>query len=299
MSESLVSIGLPVFNGSQYIRRALESLLKQDYFTTEIIISDDNSSDDTYTICENYANRYSNIRLTNNTSNIGGIKNFQKTLRFSKGEYFVWASQDDYWESDFVSTLVKCIKGEEGVVLAMGITSSEYPNETICEIQTLDNMNPNQMTMFQTACSIIMPFDHDVVVKNNHLIHGLIKINALRKVDRAFPGVMLNERYYLFLLALLGKIRYKEKILFHKTIHKDYSRKYDKNKKTVEVHLQLQGFWLSPIIGSIQMLIGTARLKITHNRKIAALGIVLFFPFSLAKRKFFRFIKSLINNNKD
>ena len=56
----LVSICFPVFNGERTLIRALDSLNSQDYENLEIIISDDNSTDKTFTICKRY--KFKNIK---------------------------------------------------------------------------------------------------------------------------------------------------------------------------------------------------------------------------------------------
>ena len=59
----LVSICFPVFNGERTLIRALDSLNAQDYKNLEIIISDDNSTDETFNICRKY--KFKNIKKKN------------------------------------------------------------------------------------------------------------------------------------------------------------------------------------------------------------------------------------------
>src|SRR4051812_32225404 len=66
-----LSIGLPVYNGEKFVRRSIESLLAQDYRDFELIITDNQSTDDTTTICQSYARSDSRIRYFLNESNIG------------------------------------------------------------------------------------------------------------------------------------------------------------------------------------------------------------------------------------
>ena len=57
-----VSIALPVYNGENYVRKALDSLLAQSYKDFEILIGDNASTDGTQNICESYAEQDSRIR---------------------------------------------------------------------------------------------------------------------------------------------------------------------------------------------------------------------------------------------
>jgi glycosyltransferase involved in cell wall biosynthesis len=103
----LVTIGLPVFNGESYLHRALDSLLAQTFINFELIISDNASTDKTGEICEEYAVRDSRIRYIRQTSNVGGLENFNFVLQEAYGKYFMWAAVDDQWDPQFLQSLLK------------------------------------------------------------------------------------------------------------------------------------------------------------------------------------------------
>lgn len=90
-----VSIGVPVFNGQNYIAAALESLLAQTYSDFEIIISDNASTDGTATICEHFVKRDHRVRYLRQNENVGAARNFNKTFELARGEYFKWHAHDD------------------------------------------------------------------------------------------------------------------------------------------------------------------------------------------------------------
>lgn len=70
MDTSLISVILPAYNGSRYIREAIESVLAQDYKNFELIIIDDASIDDTSVILEKYAQEDARIRIFRNEKNM-------------------------------------------------------------------------------------------------------------------------------------------------------------------------------------------------------------------------------------
>ena len=76
----LISIGIPVFNGEQFISEAINSLLEQTEVRFEIIISDNCSTDGTHGICTKYAKIDSRIRLIRQKENLGAYANFIKVL---------------------------------------------------------------------------------------------------------------------------------------------------------------------------------------------------------------------------
>ena len=113
----LVSIGLPVYNGENYLREALDSLLAQDYRNFELIISDNASTDSTARICQEYIERETRIRYFRADQNNGASWNFNRVLELSGGEFFMWAGHDDLWHPTFVSKSVQALLNDAEAVL--------------------------------------------------------------------------------------------------------------------------------------------------------------------------------------
>ncbi len=94
-----VSICCITYNHRDYIGKAIESFLNQKCnFPFEIIISDDNSTDDTLAIVNTYRELHPDtIKVHVNDPNIGAMKNFIKVLGYAKGDYVAYSDGDDYW----------------------------------------------------------------------------------------------------------------------------------------------------------------------------------------------------------
>ena len=97
MSEAgpTVSVGLPVFNGSDFLPQAIRSLLNQDCDSFELIISDNGSTDDTQLICREAAASDARVRYHRNETNVGAARNYNKVFHLARGRYFKWAAHDD------------------------------------------------------------------------------------------------------------------------------------------------------------------------------------------------------------
>jgi glycosyltransferase involved in cell wall biosynthesis len=106
MSTPKVSIGMPVYNGSPFIREALDSLLNQTFTDFELIISDNASTDETESICREYAAKDPRIRYVRQPENRGALLNFRFVLDEAVGEYFMWAAADDMWSSKWIEELL-------------------------------------------------------------------------------------------------------------------------------------------------------------------------------------------------
>ncbi|HEX8070882.1 MAG TPA: glycosyltransferase [Pyrinomonadaceae bacterium] len=113
----LVSIGMPVYNGAAYLRGALDALLRQDYAHFELIISDDASTDETEAVCREYAARDARIRYHRQSKNLRAYRNFNYAFAQARGEFFMWAAQDDIWHASFISRSVAALQARPEAVL--------------------------------------------------------------------------------------------------------------------------------------------------------------------------------------
>ena len=91
----LVSIGMPVYNGEEYLEAAVASALAQDYPNLEVLIVDNASDDGTAEIARRFAEQDPRVRYHRNESNIGFLPNFRRALEMAQGRYFTWLAHDD------------------------------------------------------------------------------------------------------------------------------------------------------------------------------------------------------------
>lgn len=118
-----VTIIVPNYNHSPYLARRLDSLLAQTYANFEIILLDDNSTDDSQTVLSDYAARHpEQIRCFFNADNSGSVfKQWESGLSRAQGE-LVWIAESDDWaDPNFLSTLVPFFQND-AVQLAYGRT---------------------------------------------------------------------------------------------------------------------------------------------------------------------------------
>ncbi len=118
-TNNLVSIGMPTYNRAALLPRALDALLNQTYKNIELIISDDGSTDDTEKICEAYAARDARVRYIRHPENIGHVTNFVFGLKQARGDYFMWAADDDRWDARFIEKLLGALRQNPEHRLAM------------------------------------------------------------------------------------------------------------------------------------------------------------------------------------
>lgn len=107
MGTPTVSVILPVYNGEQYIRFAIESVLDQTLQDHELIIIDDGSVDATASIARSYGLRVRYVRQDN--TGVAGA--FNHGLRLASGRYISWLSHDDIFKPAKLEKQVDAISG--------------------------------------------------------------------------------------------------------------------------------------------------------------------------------------------
>lgn len=92
-SDPIVSVVIPVYNGSNYLKNAIDSALAQTYRNTEVIVVNDGSDDDgkTASIIQSYGNKIKSVEKEN-----GGVASALNCgIREMNGDFFIWLSHDD------------------------------------------------------------------------------------------------------------------------------------------------------------------------------------------------------------
>jgi len=102
----LVTIGIPTFNRSKLLKRAIESALCQEYPCIEILISDNCSSDNTSQVCISYCKRYSRIRSYRHPRCLEPSENFSSLVQRCRGSYIFILADDDFLLPGAISNLV-------------------------------------------------------------------------------------------------------------------------------------------------------------------------------------------------
>lgn len=90
-----ISVVLPVYNAAEYLELALNSILTQTYKNFEFIIVDDCSTDGSFKILQEYANKYKKIKLFRNKKNRGVSETVKKAIRQCRGEFIARMDADD------------------------------------------------------------------------------------------------------------------------------------------------------------------------------------------------------------
>lgn len=122
-STPRLSIGLPVYNGEQYLPAAIDALLGQTYRDLELIISDNASTDSTEEICRRYAAEDARVRYIRQPRNLGVAANHNVVFEYATGELFKWVSDDDLYARDHLQRCIDLLDENPDVVLVHSWTA--------------------------------------------------------------------------------------------------------------------------------------------------------------------------------
>jgi len=125
-----LSIALATYNGAVYLKEQLESIAAQTRTPDELVISDDQSTDDTLRVIEEFAATAGfPVRLSVNEANLGIAKNFEKAISLCRGDLIFLSDQDDVWHSDKLESVERVFEAKPQ--LSMVFSNAELVDETL------------------------------------------------------------------------------------------------------------------------------------------------------------------------
>lgn len=225
-----VSIVLPTYNGREYIRESIDSILAQSYTDWELILVDDCSADGTAEILEKYAAQDTRISVVHNevkqklpqSLNIGFFR--------AKGKYLTWTSDDNRYLPDALKIMVKYLEeNKEAMVIRSDYFFIDAQGKRVGESAGYSNHNMYAYNCFG-ACFLYRKEVWEVVGKYSAAAFGVEDYDYwLRILDNFGRIDSIGERLYEYrrhggslsetkrymVLSELAKLRerHKEKIL--------------------------------------------------------------------------------------
>ena len=196
-----ISVAFIVYNGANYMRTQLDSILAQTQTVDEIIICDDASSDNTKEILEEYKNKYPILFFIHyNNQNLGPTKNIEKAIQACTGDIILLSDQDDYWESNKVETIVKWFEAKPTM-------NGVFTNGSL--------MNSNEILDNKYALWDAMSFPYKVIKNGEDLKHYINTVensvtgatlairNKLPFLKKSFPTIkhLVHDRWLAMNLA--------------------------------------------------------------------------------------------------
>ena len=210
-----VSIGLPVYNGENFIREAIEGILAQSFQDWELIISDNASTDATPEICQACVKADRRIHYHRQEKNLGAIPNYNFVFEKSSGEYFKWSAHDDLIGPAFLDHCVEALDRNPEVVLSFPeIGYADENGKLLRRVQgdlSIRASNPGE----RMAAFVKMQAQSTDLFWT---IFGLIRADALRATG-LFDTFVASDRVLLMRLLLRGQFQQVEGSYYYRREH--------------------------------------------------------------------------------
>ncbi|MFV0226150.1 glycosyltransferase [Empedobacter falsenii] len=244
MSQLKVSVIIPNYNHSSYLKERIDSVLNQTYKNFEVIILDDCSTDDSIKIIDGYKTNSKVSNIIYNEINSGStFKQWNKGISLAKGDWIWIAESDDVADPALLQKLMQAVLTNENIVLSY------------CQSLKIDEIGEITGSWRDQTMASTRDFDRDFIAKRNEfiksdLIHQNVIPNAsavvfkkstFLAVNKADEDIKYNSDWLLWLKILtkgdvsftadaLNKFRYHEKsvIATSKNMEKNaFKKKFD------------------------------------------------------------------------
>ena len=206
--ESL-SVGVLSYNRPELLKNALESVSCQTLTPTEIIISDNGSSDqEVRRIIKKFGHDHKNARIFLHKVNRGAFWNFRFVLEQARGACFIWLADDDFWSPDFLHSLFRARSGTRPVLI--------YPRCFPVNLSTGERGAAVKERASESAG--VLNAARQVLFDSDSMIYGLMDTKVARKfaallkpwpvpdsLARRFSTLTVDFTSYAFLYGLLLK----------------------------------------------------------------------------------------------
>jgi glycosyltransferase involved in cell wall biosynthesis len=171
-----ISVIITSYNRANYISKAIESVLDQDYDNIELIIIDNCSTDNSEEVISTYLSD-SRVKLVKNPTNIGAVSSIIKAIELSKGDYITHVSSDDYLiNNSFISECVDYINKYDDMVMV-----------------TAKNVFLDKLTK-----RIIIPDTHTTVFHKSNCVDGkTVFLENMNAIPMFMGACLMNREKFL------------------------------------------------------------------------------------------------------
>jgi glycosyltransferase involved in cell wall biosynthesis len=212
-----LDIGLPVYNGSAFLREALDSILSQTFGDFRLIISDNASQDATEEICRDYAAKDARIQYHRCPENLGAAPNFNRVFALSNSDLFKWIAADDRYQPTYLQECIARLDDRSFVLAHSQTAVIDSRGQSIEK----DSSGTDLLDPPRRLDSAIPSVRFAEIVLRTHWcfeIFGVMRSEAVARSSRhmSFYG---SDKVMLAELALMGRFAQVPAPLFHRREH--------------------------------------------------------------------------------
>ncbi len=232
----MISVVLATYNGQEYIKQQLESIIQQTVKPDEIVIVDDCSNDLTLEVIKEISSVIKTpIYLHENKSNLGSTKTFEKALQLSKGDVIFFADQDDYWVPNKIELFVEAFNKNKSAVLVFsnGLLVDE-------KLESLGSTNWDKYNINSDVLSQLESEKAFAILSDKNYVTGASMAIKRSVADVAIPffEAMWHDHWLALVASLKGDVITISENTF-------YYRQHNKQQVGIKSKLKRNRFSLS------------------------------------------------------
>jgi glycosyltransferase involved in cell wall biosynthesis len=196
---SLLTIGVPVFNGERYLAQALAGIRAQTFTDFEVVIADNASTDRTADIAQAAVAADPRFRYLRRERNIGLVPNFNLLFTDTEGEFFAWHSADDRTEPEFYAACVALLQANPDAAAATSeiLLIDEHSTVLGPDPERASGDHPDLAVRFAEMAS----FRHYA-----QFTYGVYRRSMMARTRLMLPFFWSSDRLFLAELALQGRL---------------------------------------------------------------------------------------------
>lgn len=223
-----VDILLATYNGEQYLREQLNSILSQSYSNFRLLISDDLSTDSTREILAEYVEKDKRIIIFNQEKNLGVVKNFEFLLKKVENKYYMFSDQDDIWKENKIEKSIQTLEETNSDLV---YTDLEVVDENL-------NVTYKSYWKLKGIYNKIKKYNNFESLYLNNFVTGCTILSKKKFIKEVLPlpntsKFVLHDYWIPLILSQKHKITYIEEPLIKYRQHKN--NKVGSKKKTDEL----------------------------------------------------------------
>lgn len=263
-----VTICMPVYNGEKFIRRALDSLLRQTFTDFVLIISDNASKDKTAAICKEYKRKDSRIKYIRHDRNMGAAANFNALMDLVQTKYFFFAPHDDEWLEDWVYGAVRVLDAQSDASIVLG--TIDFVSG---ERRLVGRASPPWKLDQKKPLDRLWRYLHTDVT--DHLIYGVIRSSVISTFRLGLRETS-PEKALIFTILARGKVA-------DCSLMKMINHMSHKTQDELHAVFQFEGWYLA----NLKTHISTVKALFRELQSATALRAAAYYFSEIIARRFF------------
>lgn len=227
----LVSVLIPNYNYGKYLRHCLDSVLNQTYDNIEIIIQDNNSTDDSYDIIKEYEMKSVHkeidipIYAARNKRNIGSDGNCNECARKADGKYMIFLSSDDALKPECIERCVEVMEKNQKVSMVM-VHRDEIDDDDVLH-ETVPFYNESFIIDGEAQAAVFMMAG--IAVPSQVCFRREARTDTIKY--RFYQLQVAGDWYSNFLMSCVGDIAYIKDALCEYRVH--YGNETNESEKNL------------------------------------------------------------------